>query len=112
MVAAAIMFPGISDAVRLSGGHMTPAFIYRFLRERRHPKVMDLGLIGVIPEYESTGIIAGIIGILIDRLHNEGLDHMETNLILEDNIRMLNLLKHFNKRQNKRRRCYKKRIDE
>ena len=110
MVAAGMMFPSISEAVRLSDGHITPAFIYRFLRDKKHPKVMDLGLIGVLPEYESKGVIAIILGILIDRLHNEGLDHLETNLILENNSRMQNLLKHFKKRYNKRRRCFKKLI--
>ncbi|MCR5324900.1 MAG: hypothetical protein K6E85_16710 [Lachnospiraceae bacterium] len=110
MVAAALMFPSISEAVRLSDGHMTPAFIYRFLRDKRHPKVMDLGLIGVLPEYESKGIIAIILAILIERLQKEGLDHLETNLILEENYRMQNLLKHFNKRHNKRRRCFRKTI--
>ncbi|MCR5685886.1 MAG: hypothetical protein K6G81_10795 [Lachnospiraceae bacterium] len=111
IVAGGMMFPSISDAVRLSQGHITPAFLLRFLRDKKHPKVMDLGLIGVAPEYESKGIVAIVIGILIDRLRHGGVEHMETNLILEDNLKMQNLLKHFNKRQNKRRRCFKKRIE-
>ena len=110
IVAAGMMFPSLSEAVRRSNGHITPAFIYRFLRDKRHPKVIDLGLIGVRPDYESKGIIAIIIGLLIDRLHNDGLEYFETNLILEDNHKMHNLLKHFDKKYTKKRRCFKKSI--
>ncbi len=111
-VAVAIVFPSISEAVRSSNGHITPGFLYRFLRDKRHPKVMDLGLIGVLPEYNSKGIIAIMIGMLVERIREAGLDYLETNLILEDNFKMQNLLKHFNKRHTKRRRCFKKQIGE
>ena len=108
IVAGGLMFPSISEAVRRSNGHITPSFLYRFLRDKKHPRVIDLGLIGVTHEYESKGIIAIIIAILIDRLHNDGIEYYETNLILEENHRMHNLLKHFDKRYTKKRRCFKK----
>ncbi|MBO4505180.1 MAG: hypothetical protein IKX80_10440 [Lachnospiraceae bacterium] len=109
-VAIAIVFPSISDAARASGGRITPRFLYRFLRDKKHPKHMDLGLIGVLPEYNSKGIITIMIGTLIERIRSDKLEYMETNLILEDNLKMQNLLKHFNKRRTKRRRCFKKQI--
>ena len=111
MVAFALMFPSISDAVRRSNGHITPAFLKRFLQDKKHPKVMDLGLIGVLPEYEAKGVVMVMIGLLVNLLIESDLDHLETNLILEDNYNMLNILKHFDKRQNKRRRVFKKRIE-
>ena len=111
IVAAGMMFPSLSRAVQLSKGHITPAFLYRFLKDKKNPRIMDLGLIGVTPEYESKGVIACIIGILIDRLHNDGLDYLETNLILEYNHKMANLLKHFDSTYTKRRRCFKKSIE-
>ena len=52
-----------------------------------------------------------MIGLLVNLLIESDLDHLETNLILEDNYNMLNILKHFDKRQNKRRRVFKKRIE-
>ena len=110
MVAAGIMFPSISDAVKISGGHITPSFLKRFLRDKKNPRVIDLGLIGVTSDYEAKGIVAVIIGILLDRLKNGGIEHFETNLILENNHKMANLLKHFDAKQNKRRRCFKKQI--
>ena len=111
-VAIAIVFPSISEAVRSSNGHITPGFLYRFLRDKIHPRVMDLGLIGVLPEYNSKGIVAIMIAMLIERMRADKLEYMETNLILEDNFSMQNLLKHFNKRHHKRRRCFKKQIGE
>jgi hypothetical protein len=110
MVAFALMFPSISEAVRLSNGHITPAFIKRFLHDKKHPKVMDLGLIGVLPEYEAKGVVMIMIGLLVNLLIETDLDHLETNLVLEDNYNMLNIFKHFEKRQNKRRRVFKKKI--
>ncbi|MBR0146843.1 MAG: hypothetical protein IJM25_09300 [Eubacterium sp.] len=110
MVAFALMFPSTSEAVRLSNGHITPAFIKRFLHDKKHPKVMDLGLIGVLPEYEAKGVVMIMIGLLVNLLIETDLDHLETNLVLEDNYNMLNIFKHFEKRQNKRRRVFKKKI--
>lgn len=110
MIGFALMFPSISEAVRRSNGHITPAFLARFLRAKKDPKVLDLGLIGVLPEYESRGISTVMIGMLINILREGKLDHLETNLMLEENYNIQNLMKHFKQVQNKRRRCFKKTI--
>ena len=106
-VGFALMFPSISDAVRKSNGHITIPFLFRFLKAKRNPKVIDLGLIGVLPEYESRGIASAMIGLLVNYLKDEGFDHLETNLMLEDNAHIQNTMKNFDKTQNKRRRCFK-----
>ena len=62
------------------------------------------------PEYESRGVATAMIGLLVDYLESAGFDHLETNLMLENNHHILNLMKHFDKVQNKRRRCFKKEI--
>lgn len=110
IVGFALMFPSISDAVRRSMGHITPSFLYRFLKDKKHPKVLDLGLIGILPQYESKGVATIMIGLLIDFLMESDVHHLETNLMLEDNYHILNIMKHFEKVQNKRRRCFKKEI--
>ena len=51
-----------------------------------------------------------MIGLLIQFLKSSDIDHLETNLMLEDNHHIQNLMKHFDKRQNKRRRCFRKEI--
>ena len=107
VVAFALMFPSISDAVRKSKGRMTLPFIIRFLKAKKHPKVVDLGLIGVRPDYESKGVAIAMISSLIDYIKDNNLEHLETNLMLEDNAHVHNILKHFERLENKRRRCYK-----
>ena len=110
IVGFALLFPSISDAVRKSHGHITLPFLVRFLRSKYHPRVLDLGLIGILPEYESKGVVTMMIGLLIQFLKSSDIDHLETNLMLEDNHHIQNLMKHFDKRQNKRRRCFRKEI--
>ena len=110
IVGFALLFPSISDAVRKSHGHITLPFLVRFLRSKYHPRVLDLGLIGILPEYESKGVATMMIGLLIQFLKSSDIDHLETNLMLEDNHHIQNLMKHFDKRQNKRRRCFRKEI--
>ena len=106
----ALLFASISDVVRESNGKITLPFIIRFLKVKKNPKVLDLGLIGIAPEYESRGVATAMIGLLVDYLESAGFDHLETNLMLENNHHILNLMKHFDKVQNKRRRCFKKEI--
>ena len=110
MIGYAMMFPSIAEAVRRSRGHITPAFLARFLHAKRNPRVIDLALIGVLPEYESRGIPTVMIGELINRLRSGMADYLETNLMLENNHNIHNLLKHFRRVQNKRRRCFRKTI--
>ena len=110
LVGMALMFPSISEAVRSSNGHITLPFLVRFLKSKKHPKVLDLGLIGILPEYRSRGISTIMIGMLINLLKTGEVDHFETNLMLEDNYNIINSFKHFDRVQNKRRRCFKKSI--
>ena len=51
-----------------------------------------------------------MIAYLLDFMKQENIHHYETNLNLEDNLHMINMMKHFDKRQNKRRRCFRKEI--
>ncbi|MBP5730872.1 MAG: hypothetical protein J6X19_06680 [Clostridia bacterium] len=110
LVGFALMFPSIAEAVRKSRGYVTPAFLARFLKAKKHPEIIDLALIGILPEWEAKGVAAIMIALLMKMLKESDLDHLETNLILEDNYHMQNLLKRFNHEQNKRRRCFKKQI--
>ena len=107
VVAFALMFPSISDVVRKSKGKITLPFLIRFLKAKKNAKVIDLGLIGVLPEYEMKGVASALIGALMNLMEENNIEHFETNLMLEDNAHIHNLIKHFNTVQNKRRRCYK-----
>ena len=107
VVGFALMFPSIGEEVRKSKGKITLPFLIRFLKAKKHSKVIDLGLIGVLPEYEMKGVASILIGLLINIMKEQEIHHLETNLMLENNSHIRNLTKHFDVRQNKRRRCYK-----
>lgn len=110
IVGFSVSFPGITDAVRKSGGHITPGMLLRFLKIKRHPRVLDLGLVGVDPDYFNRGIGAIFAAGLMRVLKEEGIEYAETNLNLEDNYDIQNLWKHFDRRENKRRRAFVKKL--
>ena len=109
IVAFGVAFPSISDAVRPSGGRLTLPCIIRILKAVRHPKVIDLAVIGVTDEYKNKGLPASMLAELGDVLVNE-VEHAETNLNLEYNIPIQNAWKYFDAVQNKRRRCFIKKL--
>ena len=111
VVAFGLCFPSINGAAKRSGGRLTPAAIVKLFSEVRHPKVIDLGLVAVRPEYQSSGVNAVILNELCNMLLMGKAEKCETNLNLETNTAVISQWKHFESRQHKRRRSYKKSID-
>ncbi len=111
VVAFGLCFPGIGDAVKKSGGRLTPLTILRILKTVRKPKVIDLGLVAVLPEYQNAGLNAVILDSLLSMLEEGKAEKCETNLNLETNTAVISQWKHFKARQHKRRRSYVKNIE-
>ena len=109
-VAFGLCFPSIAMAVQKSGGKLTPACLVRLLRAINHPKVLDLALIGVNPEWNNKGVGILVAAGLDDLLRNNPIEYAETNLNLEDNHAILNTWKRFTAVQHKKRRSYVKKI--
>lgn len=61
IVAFGLCFPAIGEALQKSGGKLTLPAIARVLKAVKHPKVLDLGLIGVVDEYKNKGIASVLI---------------------------------------------------
>ena len=112
VVAFGLCFPGMGDAVKKSGGRLTPAALLKLLKSVKNPEVIDLGLVAVRPEYQKTGVNAVILNSLLDMLEKGSVKSCETNLNLEDNKAVQAQWKHFTARQHKRRRAYIKTIGE
>jgi len=110
VVGFAFVIPSIQDAVRKSRGHLTPLGIARILKAVRKPKVVDFALIGVIPEYQSKGVSAVFLNKLIEMLSSGDVEYGETLLNLTTNHQVLSQWQYFDRRENKRRRCYVKTI--
>lgn len=110
IVCMGICFPSLARAVQRSKGHMTPAALVRLLGAIKHPKVLDLGLIAVHPEYLNRGITAIITAELMRMLAEDNIEYAETNLNLEDNFAIQNQWKRFPREIHKRRRAYVKKV--
>lgn len=108
VVAFGVCIPGFGRALQKSGGRLTPAGIVRLLKEVKHPKSIDLALIGIMPEYRKSGLTALVITELNNMLNKPGIEYLETNLNLETNTQIQATWKHFDNIQHKRRRGYKK----
>lgn len=110
VVAFGLAFPSMAKAVNKCKGHLTPFGAIRLLWSIKHPKVIDLGLIGVLPEYQMKGI-GTILLIEIDKmLRDKNVEYAETNLNLEDNHSINNQWKLFDSTLHKRRRSYVKNL--
>ncbi len=111
VVCLGICFPSIAKAVQKSSGHLTPAALLRLLKAIKRPKIIDLGLVAVAPEYANKGVGAVISAALMRMLREDGVEYAETNLNLETNYSILNQWKRFKSVQHKRRRSYIKHLE-
>ncbi len=105
-----LCFPAIGDAVKKSGGRLTPLTLLRILKAVRDPQTIDLGLVAIRPEYQNAGINAVIINGMLDILSRGKVKRCETNLNLETNTAVRAQWKYFDARQHKRRRSYTKEL--
>lgn len=108
MVCFGIAFPAIADAVRPSGGKLTPLTLIRLLKALKKPNVIDLCLIGVDPEWLNRGVSIIVSAGLMKMLKE--VDYAETNGNLEDNYAIQNQWKRFDEQKIKRHRCYCKKL--
>ncbi|MCR5710375.1 MAG: hypothetical protein K6G79_07830 [Bacteroidales bacterium] len=110
MVCFGFAIPSLASALSGSLGRYTPGVVLKLLRNIRNPKVIDLCLIGVDPEYLNRGVSAAFASAIMHMLRDTGVEYAETNLNLEDNYAIKNLWKRFDEVQAKRRRSYVKKL--
>lgn len=111
VVSFALCFPGFGKALQKSGGRLTPLAIARLLHAVNNPKVIDLGLVAVLPEYQSAGINAVMLQKMNEYLESGDIEYFETNLNLETNVQVMAQWKYFDSEQHKRRRSYIKKLN-
>ena len=110
VVSFALCIPGFGEALQKSGGRLTPATLVRMLRLIKNPRVVDLALVAILPEYQSAGVNAVMLNKMTEYLESGEIDHFETNLNLETNVQVMAQWKYFDSEQHKRRRSYIKKI--
>lgn len=110
MVGFGFAFPSIGKALQKSGGRLTPKAIAKALKSIKKPEVIDLALIGIMPEYRNRAIATAVISGLQKILVEGKVKYAETNLNLETNANIQNQWKAFNFVQHKKRRSFVKDI--
>ena len=106
MVAFALIFPNIGEAMQVSGGHLTIKALLKLRKIMKNPRVLDMGLIAVHPDYQNRGLNAIFMKMMSDWLAEGNAEHFETNLCLETNNQVQAQWKYFDAKQVKRRRSY------
>ena len=109
-VAFALCFPSFGEALQKSGGRLTIPALFRMFSLINKPKVIDLGLIAILPEYQASGLTAVMLNAMMEFLVSGEIEHFETNLNLESNTQVISQWKYFDATQHKRRRSYIKHL--
>jgi len=107
VVAFGLGLPSIAKAVQKSRGKLFPLGAFRLLRALKKHDRVDFCLIGVLPEYRNNALTSIIFYNMTSRLLTNGVRYAETNIQLETNYKVHKLFENFERRQHRRRRCYK-----
>ena len=106
-----IAFPSLTKALAGTRGKLTPKVIFRLLQCLRKPEILDLGLIGVDPEYLNRGVSGALSLAIMQMLRdNPSCKWADTNLNLEDNYAIQNQWRRFKREECKRYRSYVKKL--
>ena len=110
LIAAGITMPSLSEALQKAKGKMFPFGWYHLAKALfiQRPKVLDLLLIAVKPEYQSKGVNALLFYDLVPIYNQMGFKFGESNPELELNKKVQAQWSAFESEQHKRRRAFKK----
>jgi GNAT superfamily N-acetyltransferase len=112
VVAFVVSIPRLTEALQKANGRLLPFGFFHLLRAMQRPKELVFYLIGIRPDYQNKGINAILLSELYDECIRHGIKSVQTCGELEHNSNVITLMKNFDSRLNKRRRCYIKRLDE
>ncbi len=111
LVGVGITIPSLSRALqKCRRGRLLPFGWWHVLRSLKMHKtnIVDLEMIGVLPEYRSKGVNALMFYHLIPWYNRYGIEWGESQVEMETNENVQSQWSYFNTVNHKRRRCYKK----
>ena len=112
VVGFGISLPSLSKALQKAKGRLFPfGWIHLLKALKSKPKVVDLYLTGVVPEYQSKGVNALLFNDLIPIYRRIGAVYAESNPELETNSAVQAQWDYFKREHHKTRRAYLKAID-
>ena len=113
VIAVGISMPSLSKALQKGKGRLLPFgwwHLMKLIFMKKYPKVLDLLLVAVKPEYQNKGVNALLFYDLIPVYQQLGFEYAESNPELELNDKVQAQWEYFKTEQHKRRRAYKKDI--
>ena len=113
LVGVGITLPSLSHALqKCKRGRLYPFGWWHMLKAIKFHKtnIVDLLLLGVLPEYRMKGANALMFSDLIPRYQEYGFEWAETQVEMETNENVQSQWQYFDIENHKRRRCYKKDI--
>lgn len=110
LICVGISMPSLSKALQKAKGKLFPIGWFYLLKalKWKKPDTLDLMLVGLLPEYQGKGVNAVLFYDLLPNYISEGYKYVETNPELEVNSKVQSQWIYFERRQHKRRRCFKK----
>ena len=109
IVAVGISMASLSEALQKAKGKLLPFGWFHLLKalKWKRPKMLDLLLVAVRPDYQGKGVNALLFTDLIPVYQELGFEYAEPTPELEMNDKVQNQWQYFKTEQHKRRRCFK-----
>jgi len=110
VAAFGITMPSLSRALQKNKGHLFPFGFIQILKAMKNNRNVDLYLTAVRPDLQNKGVNAILIHEMNKVFIKNKIEKVETNRELEVNTKVQAQWKFFDRRQHKRRRCYRKEL--
>lgn len=110
MIGFGLGYPSLAKSLRKCDGKLFPWGWIPVLHDIKHPKVVELGIIAVKPEYQKMGVTAVIINSMMERLIKNKIEYTEFGLQLETNTAVLSAFDMFDRKLMRRKTCYIKKL--
>ena len=111
VIGFAIALPSLSHALQRADGKLFPlGFMHLLKALKGRVKVVDLYLVGVLPEYTNKGVNALLFNDLIPIFKKNGVVYAESNPELETNMAVQLQWNYFERTHHKTRRAYIKQL--
>lgn len=108
LIAFGLAAPSLAKALQKSRGRYLPFGWIHLLHAIKRPKELELYLVGVLPDYQNSGLPALMLNDITASAMKNGITYAESSPELEDNKKVQDMWKGYDVEQHKRRRCYKK----
>lgn len=111
LIAVGISMPSLAETLQKAKGRLLPMGWWHFVKTlflKKYPKMLDLMLVAVKPEYQNKGVNALLFSDLIPVYRDLGFEYAESNPELELNGKVQAQWEYFRTEQHKRRRCFVK----